>query len=125
MNAKTSIILDSQPPRPAAGSRTLLQCPAAFEDLRTAASEHLHVIERAPLLAERLASIPQDRARFRAHYRKGGQGVQYETTHDGRLFGWQFHRVQGSDQAAEIVARGRAIETLRIDWRKGGASSPP
>ena len=32
----------------------------------------------------------------------------------GKLFGWQFPPVQGTDQAAEIVARGVAIGTLRI-----------
>jgi predicted enzyme related to lactoylglutathione lyase len=32
----------------------------------------------------------------------------------GKLFGWQFTPVQGTDQAAEIVARGVAIGTLRI-----------
>ncbi len=32
----------------------------------------------------------------------------------GKLFGWTFNPVQGSDQAAEIAARGRAIGTLRV-----------
>ena len=32
----------------------------------------------------------------------------------GRLFDWDFAPVQGSDQAAEIVARGVAIGTLRV-----------
>lgn len=32
----------------------------------------------------------------------------------GRLFDWQFTPVQGTDQAAEIVARGTAIGTLRV-----------
>jgi len=32
----------------------------------------------------------------------------------GKLFEWQFTPVQGTDQAAEIVARGVAIGTLRI-----------
>lgn len=31
----------------------------------------------------------------------------------GKLFDWQFAPVQGTDQAAEIVARGTAIGTLR------------
>src|SRR5262252_1217693 len=31
----------------------------------------------------------------------------------GKLFGWQFNTVQGSDQAAEIVAGGTAIGTMR------------
>jgi len=31
----------------------------------------------------------------------------------GKLFGWQFNPVQGSDQAAEIVAGGTAIGTMR------------
>jgi len=31
----------------------------------------------------------------------------------GKLFDWQFNAVQGSDQAAEIVAGGKAIGTLR------------
>ena len=31
----------------------------------------------------------------------------------GKLFGWQFTPVQGTDQAAEIVAGGTAIGTLR------------
>jgi len=32
----------------------------------------------------------------------------------GRLFDWQFTPVQGTDQAVEIVAGGRAIGTLRV-----------
>jgi predicted enzyme related to lactoylglutathione lyase len=32
----------------------------------------------------------------------------------GKLFGWQFTAVQGTDQAAEIVAGGTAIGTLRV-----------
>ena len=32
----------------------------------------------------------------------------------GKLFDWQFTPVQGTDQAAEIVARGTAIGTLRV-----------
>jgi hypothetical protein len=32
----------------------------------------------------------------------------------GRLFGWTFAPLQGSDQAVEIVARGEAIGTLRV-----------
>jgi predicted enzyme related to lactoylglutathione lyase len=32
----------------------------------------------------------------------------------GKLFGWQFTAVQGTDQAAEIVADGTAIGTLRV-----------
>jgi uncharacterized protein len=32
----------------------------------------------------------------------------------GKLFDWQFTQVQGTDQAAEIVARGMAIGTLRV-----------
>jgi predicted enzyme related to lactoylglutathione lyase len=32
----------------------------------------------------------------------------------GKLFGWQFNPVQGSDQAAEIVAGGAPIGTLRV-----------
>ena len=32
----------------------------------------------------------------------------------GQLFGWQFTPVQGTDQAAEIVAGGTAIGTLRV-----------
>jgi len=32
----------------------------------------------------------------------------------GRLFDWQFHSVQGSDQAAEIVSGGTPIGTLRV-----------
>ena len=32
----------------------------------------------------------------------------------GKLFAWQFTAVQGTDQAAEIVARGRPIGTLRV-----------
>jgi len=32
----------------------------------------------------------------------------------GKLFDWQFTPVQGSDQAAEIVAGGTAIGTLRV-----------
>jgi predicted enzyme related to lactoylglutathione lyase len=32
----------------------------------------------------------------------------------GKLFGWQFTPVQGTDQAAEIVAGGTAIGTLRV-----------
>ncbi len=31
----------------------------------------------------------------------------------GKLFGWQFTPLQGTDQAVEIVARGTAIGTLR------------
>ena len=31
-----------------------------------------------------------------------------------KLFGWQFTPVQGTEQAAEIVARGKAIGTLRV-----------
>ena len=31
----------------------------------------------------------------------------------GKLFGWQFNPVQGSDQAAEIVAGGTPIGTIR------------
>ena len=32
----------------------------------------------------------------------------------GKLFGWQFTPVQGTEQAAEIVAGGKAIGTLRV-----------
>ncbi len=32
----------------------------------------------------------------------------------GKLFGWQFNPVQGSDQAAEIVAGGTPIGTIRV-----------
>ena len=32
----------------------------------------------------------------------------------GKLFDWQFAPVQGTDQAAEIVARGTAIGTIRV-----------
>lgn len=32
----------------------------------------------------------------------------------GRLFDWRFNAVQGSDQAAEIVAGGTAVGTLRV-----------
>ncbi len=32
----------------------------------------------------------------------------------GRLFDWQFTPVQGTDQAVEIVASGKAIGTLRV-----------
>jgi predicted enzyme related to lactoylglutathione lyase len=32
----------------------------------------------------------------------------------GRLFDWKFTPVQGTDQAAEIVAGGKAIGTLRV-----------
>jgi predicted enzyme related to lactoylglutathione lyase len=32
----------------------------------------------------------------------------------GKLFGWQFTPVQGADQAAEIVAGGTPIGTLRV-----------
>ena len=32
----------------------------------------------------------------------------------GKLFDWQFTPVQGTDQAAEIVANGKAIGTLRV-----------
>jgi predicted enzyme related to lactoylglutathione lyase len=32
----------------------------------------------------------------------------------GKLLDWRFNPVQGSDQAAEIVAAGRAIGTLRV-----------
>ena len=32
----------------------------------------------------------------------------------GKLFGWQFTPVQGTDQAAEIVAGGTPIGTLRV-----------
>jgi uncharacterized protein len=32
----------------------------------------------------------------------------------GKLFDWQFNPVQGTDQAAEIVAGGAAIGTLRL-----------
>jgi len=32
----------------------------------------------------------------------------------GKLFDWQFTPVQGTDQAAEIVAAGKAIGTLRV-----------
>ena len=32
----------------------------------------------------------------------------------GKLFGWEFNPVQGTDQAVEIVARGAAIGTLRV-----------
>lgn len=32
----------------------------------------------------------------------------------GKLFDWQFTTVQGTDQAAEIVAHGTAIGTLRV-----------
>ena len=32
----------------------------------------------------------------------------------GKLFGWQFTPVQGTDQAVEIVAGGTAIGTLRV-----------
>ena len=31
----------------------------------------------------------------------------------GKLFGWKFNPVQGTDQAVEIVARGSAIGTIR------------
>jgi predicted enzyme related to lactoylglutathione lyase len=32
----------------------------------------------------------------------------------GKLFDWQFNSVQGTDQAAEIVAGGTAIGTIRV-----------
>jgi predicted enzyme related to lactoylglutathione lyase len=32
----------------------------------------------------------------------------------GKLFDWQFNPVQGTDQAAEIIARGTAVGTLRV-----------
>ena len=32
----------------------------------------------------------------------------------GKLFDWQFSPVQGTDQAAEIVAGGTAVGTLRV-----------
>jgi predicted enzyme related to lactoylglutathione lyase len=32
----------------------------------------------------------------------------------GRLFGWEFAPVQGTDQAVEIVSRGESIGTLRV-----------
>lgn len=32
----------------------------------------------------------------------------------GKLFGWEFRAVQGTDQAVEIVAGGTAIGTLRV-----------
>jgi len=32
----------------------------------------------------------------------------------GKLFDWQFNAVQGSDQAAEIVAGGTAVGTIRV-----------
>lgn len=32
----------------------------------------------------------------------------------GKLFDWQFTPLQGTDQAAEIVVRGKAIGTLRV-----------
>lgn len=32
----------------------------------------------------------------------------------GKLFDWRFTPVRGTDQAAEIVARGKAIGTLRV-----------
>ena len=32
----------------------------------------------------------------------------------GKLFDWKYSPVQGTDQAAEIVARGKAIGTLRV-----------
>jgi predicted enzyme related to lactoylglutathione lyase len=32
----------------------------------------------------------------------------------GKLFGWEFNPVKGSDLAAEIVSRGTAIGTLRV-----------
>jgi predicted enzyme related to lactoylglutathione lyase len=32
----------------------------------------------------------------------------------GKLFDWQFNPVKGSDQAAEIVARGTAVGTIRV-----------
>jgi predicted enzyme related to lactoylglutathione lyase len=32
----------------------------------------------------------------------------------GKLFGWQFTLVMGSDQAAEIAAGGQAVGTLRV-----------
>jgi predicted enzyme related to lactoylglutathione lyase len=39
----------------------------------------------------------------------------------GKLFNWQFTAVKGTDLAAEIVSRGRAIGTLRVaDGKIGG-----
>jgi predicted enzyme related to lactoylglutathione lyase len=32
----------------------------------------------------------------------------------GKLFGWEFAPVQGTDQAVEIVSRGESIGTLRV-----------
>ena len=32
----------------------------------------------------------------------------------GKLFDWQFAPVQGTDQAAEIIARGTSVGTLRV-----------
>ena len=39
----------------------------------------------------------------------------------GKLFDWQFNPVPGTDQAAEIVAGGAAIGTLRVAEGKIGA----
>jgi predicted enzyme related to lactoylglutathione lyase len=39
----------------------------------------------------------------------------------GKIFGWQFQAVIGSDQAAEIVSGGRGIGTIRV---ADGAISP-
>jgi len=39
----------------------------------------------------------------------------------GKLFGWKFHPVQGTDLAVEIVAHDAAIGTLRV--AEGGISS--
>ena len=39
----------------------------------------------------------------------------------GKLFDWQFNPVPGTDQAAEIVAGGTAIGTLRVAEGKIGA----
>jgi len=39
----------------------------------------------------------------------------------GKLFNWKFTPVQGTDQAVEIVARGRAIGTLRSAEGKASA----
>jgi predicted enzyme related to lactoylglutathione lyase len=41
-------------------------------------------------------------------------GLQQSREFYGRLFGWEFTPVQGTDQAVEIVARGVAIGTLRV-----------
>ena len=41
----------------------------------------------------------------------------------GKLFEWQFTPLQGTDQAAEIVAGGTAVGTLRVAEGKSARST--